>query len=362
MTFCALLDTGADIGLCTRQLAEKLWKWDPKDKVNIKFLEKSPKCFPCMTQTLHLKDSDNSVTLQNIPSIDVRLPYHQYIPSQETLKKYSLLDECFPITERRVDMILGARDMRKLKVFECCVWEENLPNEPLIATHSLGEIYWGMRKDDHSFHHMCAMHRVARASGNLALEILQLLVADQHRISTEEYAEYMPLIMYDISRYYKDQLVLEPDHEDMRMSKDDEEVLAFYEDNLTEICDQRGQKRIELPLPWKKGFPVSIPQSLETARRRVQAQRKRLVQQPERAQKYEHTFQQVKTEGHAEIVPLNPSEEGDTPVHYITHFATPQEKFHVVYNCFSFELASLRLILFCFTIHISIVFSRAAAL
>ena len=32
------------------------------------------------------------------------------------------------------------------------------------------------------------------------------------------------------------------------------------------------------------------------------------------------------------------------------------------YECFSFELASLRLILFCFTIHISIVFSRAAAL
>ena len=91
---------------------------------------------------------------------------------------------------------------------------------------------------------MCAMLTVARASGNFAQEILQL-VADQHRISTEECAEYMSLIMHDISRYYKDQLVLEPDHEDMHMSKDDEEVLAFYEDNLTEIYDQRGQRRIQ---------------------------------------------------------------------------------------------------------------------
>ena len=220
--------------------------------------------------------------------------------------------------------------MRKFKVFKCSVWE-NLPNEPLIATHSLGQICWGMREDDHSFHHMCAMLTVATASGNFAQEILQL-VADQHRISTEECAEYMPLIMHDISRYYKDQLVLQPDHEDMHMSKDDEEVLAFYEDNLTEINDQRGQRRIQLPLPWKKSFPVSIPQSLETARRRVQAQRKRLVQQPERAQKCEDTFQQMKTEGHAEIVPLDLSEEGENPVHYITHFVTPQEKFRVVYN------------------------------
>ena len=64
----------------------------------------------------------------------------------------------------------------------------------------------------------------------------------------------------------------------------------------------------------------------------MQAQKKRLVQQPERAQKYEDTFQQMKTEGHAEIVPLDPSEEGDTAVHYLTHFVTPQEKFSVVYN------------------------------
>ena len=93
--------------------------------------------------------------------------------------------ECFSITDRRVDMIVGARDKRKFQLFECCVWEENLPNEPLVATHSLGEIFWVMREVDNSFHHMCAMHTVARASGNFALEILQL-VADQHKISTEE--------------------------------------------------------------------------------------------------------------------------------------------------------------------------------
>ena len=34
----------------------------------------------------------------------------------------------------------------------------------------------------------------------------------------------------------------------------------------------------------------------------------------------------------------------------------------LIAKCFSFELASLRLILFCFTIHISSVFSRAAGL
>ena len=77
-------------------------------------------------------------------------------------------------------------------------------------------------------------------------------------MSTKECAEHMLLIMHDISRYYKDQLVLKADHEDMHMSKDDE-FLVFYKDNLTEINDQRGQRRIQLPLPWKKDYPVSIP-------------------------------------------------------------------------------------------------------
>ena len=156
-----------------------------------------------------------------------------------------------------------------------------------------------------------------------AQEILRL-VANQHKISTEEGAEYVSLIMHDIYRYYKDQQVLQPHHEDMHnlhTSKDDE-VLAFYEDNLTERYDQRGQRRIQLPLPLKKGYPVSIFQSLETARRRAQAQRKRLVQQPGRAQKYENAFQQMKTKGHAEIVPLDPSEEGDTSIHfYLVHMS-----------------------------------------
>ena len=38
------------------------------------------------------------------------------------------------------------------------------------------------------------------------------------------------------------------------------------------------------------------------------------------------------TVGNAEIVPLDSSEKGDTQVHNITHFVTPQEKFRV-YNC-----------------------------
>ena len=94
-----------------------------------------------------------------------------------------------------------------------------------------------MREDDNSFHHMivCIAYSCYSVRKFCARDSSIGCGSAYCKISTEECAEHMPLIMYDIFRYYKNQLVLEPDHEDMHMSKDDEEVLAFHEDNLTEI-------------------------------------------------------------------------------------------------------------------------------
>ena len=117
------------------------------------------------------------------------------------------------------------------------------------------------------------------------------------------------------------------------MSREDEQILSFYVENLTEIVDNNGQRRLQLRLPWKKGYPNEVPESLHIAKQRLMSQIKRLYNQPETAQKYQETFEKMKAEGHAEPV------EGSTydnvkrkPTNYITHFSTAQQKFRVVYN------------------------------
>ena len=48
--------------------------------------------------------------------------------------------------------------------------------------------------------------------------------------------------------------------------------------------------------------------------------------------KYQATFQKMKDEGHAEVAENKERRETEQPIHYITHFATEQDKFQVEYN------------------------------
>ena len=57
--FYALLDTGADSSICTKELAEELFGWKPKERVSIQFLEETPKSYPCMKKSLCLKHGDD---------------------------------------------------------------------------------------------------------------------------------------------------------------------------------------------------------------------------------------------------------------------------------------------------------------
>ena len=72
---------------------------------------------------------------------------------------------------------------------------------------------------------------------------------------------------------------------------------------------------------------------MEVARRRLVTQTRSTAAQPERASKYCETFERMKKEDHAELVEEEEDERtGESSVHYLTHFATDQEKFRVVYN------------------------------
>ena len=142
----------------------------------------------------------------------------------------------------------------------------------------------------------------------------------------------MPLLVHDILRYYRDQLVLEPDCEELCLSREDERVLSFYKENLMEVTDENGQRRLQLPFPWKVGYPVDMPQSLPIAMRCLRLQSNKLAQQPELSQKYIETFENMKRNGHVESINENESRENEqNPIHYISHFSTGQ-KFRVVYD------------------------------
>jgi len=60
--------------------------------------------------------------------------------------------------------------------------------------------------------------------------------------------------------------------------------------------DSVGQKRLQLPQPWKEGFPVAIPESYQVAKRRLATQKKRLSKQLDRAERNQETFEVMKTE------------------------------------------------------------------
>ena len=127
--FYALIDTGADTSLCTRELVEELFGWNPEESINIKFLEKDSEDYPCMKQPLVLQyGNEENVALQDIPFVDAKLPYHQCIPNPSILQKYGLSEETFPAVSgdhRRVDMIFGANDMRKLQILKNCEWKDS---------------------------------------------------------------------------------------------------------------------------------------------------------------------------------------------------------------------------------------------
>ena len=253
------------------------------------------------------------------------------MPNKKDLHKYDLDGQDFPVAqnEQRIDMILGAPDIRKFKILDECIWEKSLPDEPLIGIHALGTIFWGMKKDScHGY--ICAMHS-EKATRSYAEQILDI-VATEHNISEEACLECMPLLAYDITRYYCDQLILDPECEKMIMSKEDESILSFYNDNVTEIIDDYGQRRLQLPLPWKSGYPISIPESYDVAKRRLTIQTNRMSKQEDRRQKYKKAFEKMKLQGQAEIIADIELRETEKPIHYITHFATEQEKFRVVYN------------------------------
>ena len=89
--------------------------------------------------------------------------------------------------------------------------------------------------------------------------------------------------------------------------------------------DSDGQQRLELPLSWKEGYPISIPESVEVARRRLVTQTKRTAAPLERASKYRGTFEKMKKEDHAELVEEEEERTGESSVHYLTHSAKDRE-------------------------------------
>ena len=143
----ALLDAGADTSLCTRELAEDLFGWNPEESISIKFLEKDSEDYPCMKQPLVLQHGNGgNVALQDIPFVDTKLPYHQCIPSPSILLKYGLSEETFPVVSgdrRREDMIFGVNVMRKLQILQNCEWKDSEPSKSLIGFRPIGSIFWG---------------------------------------------------------------------------------------------------------------------------------------------------------------------------------------------------------------------------
>ena len=215
IAFYALVDTGADVSICTKDLAEKMFRWSPEDCVSISFLNEKAKRYQCMKKTLRLKYGENdTVNILDVVFIDMKLPYSQCVPDKWQAKEHGYsVDHCHAAHEKRsVDMILGAKDLRKFQVLEKCRWNNAAACEYLVAAHPLGTIFWGLRTKKGIPQCICATHQNVR--DNYAKEVLNIIFAEQN-ITNKEGLHDMPLLVHDILRYYRDQLVLEPDCEEL---------------------------------------------------------------------------------------------------------------------------------------------------
>ena len=117
---------------------------------------------------------------------------------------------------------------------------------------------------------------------------LRNIISETHGIPCKEVSEYMPSIVEEIAEYTKDQMILDPDFDAKQPSKEDKLVHKFYLSNVEEIYDESGQRRLQLPLPWKTE-PFSMPESFKKAVNCLNRQLKRLQIDPDRLQKYKET-------------------------------------------------------------------------
>ena len=76
----------------------------------------------------------------------------------------------------------------------------------------------------------------------------------------------MPSLCEEVKKYTLDAMILEHNYDKKCPSKDDERVHQFYKDNVEEVIDN-GQRRIQLPLPWKDR-PINKPESRWTAEKK----------------------------------------------------------------------------------------------
>ena len=128
MPFYALVDTDADTTIFDRELAEKLFGWNPIASISIKFLEQTLEDHRRMNRTLCLQSGCTGVVeLPDLLFIDAKLPYNDFIPIDEQLSMYALQQHHSHVLqdERRMDRIFGAHDMRKFHVLETCVWQQS---------------------------------------------------------------------------------------------------------------------------------------------------------------------------------------------------------------------------------------------
>ena len=212
--FYALLDTGAETTLCSRKLAEKLFGWRPEDSINLQFLDGKPKKFQCMTKHLYLKaiSSQRIVTMQDTVFLDSQLPCGQSIPSRDTLKQYPQVQGKFPIIagSRKIDMILGAPHIHQFGLFFETTWVKTEPGEPKVGCHELGEIWWGLKKDESTTPYIrlirCMPISYPSTLDDHSKEQLKEVISETHGITEEECADYMPGILDEIIRYTKDQM------------------------------------------------------------------------------------------------------------------------------------------------------------
>ena len=308
----ALLDSGSDISLCDKNLAVELGVQGHQKTFYLTTQEKedSPRIGHEFSLTVEALDGTDKVEVKRLWTVDRLNASSRSIPSEQDARQWPhLVDiKLSSISEQDVRLIIGTNAPDAFWVLE-----ERRGNrgEPYAVRTPLGWTLIGpMERTDTSAEECHLNVNFVRAAEVTRVEERDCLMEQLEKFWTVENSGLIP-------------------SSKVCMSVEDKKALAIMEQSV-----KLENGHYQVALPWRE-YPPVLPYNRSVAERRLQALKKRFLQDGDLFENYKATMQEYLVKGHARRVPVNELQVEDKPLWYLPHHPVLNKpgKTRVVFDC-----------------------------
>ena len=306
----ALLDSGSDISLCDKTLAMELGVRGQEKTFFLTTQERedSPRVGHEISLTVEPVDGTDKVEVKRLWTVDRLNASKQSIPSEQDAKRWPHLEDIkLPsISEKDVRLIVGTNAPEAFWVLE-----ERRGNrgEPYAIRTPLGWTLMG-------------------PMGGTDCRDRDLNVNFVHLVESARKDE--DCLMQQVERFWAIESYGLASDSNVCMSVEDKRALAIMERSV-----KLDQGHYQVALPWRQ-YPPFLPYNRPMAERRLQALKRRLLQDEKLFESYKTTIEEYIAKGHARRVPFNEVHVDDKrPLWYLPHHPVLNKpgKTRIVFDC-----------------------------